>query len=45
LAAWRVNGRDVAGADAEIVADQDLAIEPIWRPDSPVVGETIPPTQ
>jgi len=45
FASWRVNGRDIAGPDADIVADQDLAIEPIWRAHGPAVGETAPPTQ
>ena len=45
LASWRINGRDVSGPNAEVVAEQDLAIEPIWRAEGPARRETPPPTQ
>jgi CotH kinase protein len=45
FASWRVNGRDVGGPDVEIRADQDLAIETIWRSDDAPAREVPPPTQ
>ncbi len=45
LASWRVNGRDLSGPTVDLVADQDLAIEPIWRTGRPAVPDTAPPTQ
>jgi hypothetical protein len=45
FASWRVNGRDVGGPDVEIRADQDLAIETIWRSDDTPAREVPAPTQ
>jgi hypothetical protein len=44
LAHWRVNERDINGPNLDIVADQDLAIEPIWRLDRRLSPD-VPPTQ
>lgn len=45
LASWKVNGREIGGPDLDVVADRDLAIEPIWRGQFPIAHDAIPPTQ
>jgi hypothetical protein len=45
VASWTVNGREIASPVLDVIADRDLAIEPIWRNQPPITDDAIPPTQ